>query len=113
MEDNSKTQWQELPRSPTIKRSMTTQECEYYRKVLVQSYKCADSDITHKFVKMTQDTDYNDPDINTYIKLVYRMKCVIADKPEDRIIYTIKVPIPENVQTRYTNTKKTHTQITM
>jgi hypothetical protein len=113
MQDNSKTQWQERPRAPTIKRNMTKDEIEEFRKALVLSAKCNNGDITSKIEVMNEKDDYGDPDIKDYVKLVYRQQCVFQDKPQNRVIYTIKIPIPDNVKARMNAVKRSPAQITL
>lgn len=88
-------QWQERSERPIAAREMSAHEIEEHRRNLVSSYKCADEDITFDFYKIFDD---NDEDRDDCILLKYKMKCVINGKPTIREVFSIKVPIPEEVK---------------
>ena len=95
-EKPSKTrQWQERSDRPIAARPMTPREIEEHRINLVQSYQCADSDITFGFQKIQ---DENDTDRDDCLWLRYTMKCVVSGRPAVREIFSIKLPIPEEVR---------------
>lgn len=95
-EKPSKTrQWQERSDRPIAARPMTPREIEEHRLNLVQSYQCADSDITFGFQKIL---DENDTDRDDCLWLRYTMKCVVSGRPAIREIFSIKLPIPEEVR---------------
>lgn len=94
-------QWHERSRAPIFKRNISTAEIEEFRRSLVASYKCNDSDIFHKFERIDWE---DDEDRFDYLLLNFIMNCVIFSIPQQRIIFSFKVPIPDRVkvQTRQT-----------
>ena len=89
-------QWRERSRNPTTTRSMTTIEIEEHRKNLVNSYNCADNEISIAFEKIK---DENDEDRDDCIWLKYLMDNISADGvPNKRIIFPIKIRIPESIR---------------
>lgn len=88
-------QWQERSERPIAARPMTTDEIEEHRINLVRSYQCEDSDITFDFQKIL---DENDEDRDDCLWLKYKMKCVVAGKPTVREVFSIKLPIPEELK---------------
>lgn len=95
---SSRRQWQERPRAPTIKREMPVEEIEYFRRTLVASYGCKDTDITYIFKKITEKYDIADDDMDNYIRLKYKMACVVSGTPKNKTIYECKIPIPERLK---------------
>lgn len=96
-------QWQERAERPIAVRPMTNDEIRHFKSVLVDSYQCDEKDITIHFQKIL---DEHDEDRDDCLWLKYKMKCVIAGKPEDRIIYTIKLPVPEEWKTKAENMRR-------
>ena len=92
---SEKRQWRERSRAPVAIRPMTGDEIEEHRRNLVASYQCEDSDITTEFQKIY---DENDEDRDDCLFLKYYMKCVVAGKPVVREIFTVKLPIPEELR---------------
>ena len=88
-------QWHERSDRPIAARPMTHVEIEEHRVNLVRSYQCDDKDITFDFQKIL---DENDEDRDDCLWLKYRMKCVISSKPSVRDVFSIKLPIPEEVR---------------
>lgn len=88
-------QWQEKSERPIAARPMTSAEIEDHRKNLVESYQCEDGDITIDFQKIQ---DENDEDRDDCLWLKYKMKCVVAGRPTVREIFSIKLPIPEELK---------------
>ncbi len=87
--------WHERSGKPIATRAMMKSEIEDYRKVLVNSYQCDNSDITFDFQKIT---DENDEDRDDCIWLKYKMRCMIDGKPSAREIFNIKLPIPDEIR---------------
>lgn len=92
---STRKQWHERSEKPIAQKYMTTAQIEQYRLVLVQSYKCLDSDIDYIFEKIL---DENDADRDDCIWLKYRLNCIVADKPQLRVVFVIKLPIPDRVK---------------
>lgn len=92
---SSNTQWQERSERPIATRPMTKAQIEEFRKYLVMSYKCDPDDITFDFEKIF---DENDEDRDDCLWLKYKMKTIWRGKPMDRIIFTTKLPIPEELR---------------
>jgi hypothetical protein len=92
---SDKRQWREKSQAPVISRVMTSDEIEEHRLNLIASYQCENSDITTCFEKIQ---DAADEDRDDCLWLHYKMKCVVAGKPVDRIIFTIKLPIPDELK---------------
>lgn len=88
-------QWQEKSERPIAVRAMTADEIEEHRFNLIQSYQCDDGDITYDFQKIQ---DENDEDRDDCLWLKYKMKCIIAGKPTVKDIFSIKLPIPEELK---------------
>jgi hypothetical protein len=88
-------QWQERSERPIAARAMTEYEIENHRMLLVASYQCDDTDITYDFQKIQ---DENDEDRDDCLWLKYKMKCVVAGKPTIKDVFSIKVPIPEELK---------------
>ena len=88
-------QWQERSERPIAARAMTEYEIENHRLLLVSSYQCDDTDITYDFQKIQ---DENDEDRDDCLWLKYKMKCITAGKPTIRDVFSIKVPIPEELK---------------
>lgn len=88
-------QWQERSERPIAARPMTTDEIEEHRINLVNSYQCNDSDISYDFQKIQ---DENDEDRDDCLWLKYKMKCIVAGKPTIREVFSIKLPIPEELK---------------
>jgi hypothetical protein len=89
-------QWQERSERPIATRSMTRKEIEEHRINLVSSYQCEDGDITYDFQKILNE---NDEDRDDCLLLIYKMKCIMGGKPTIRDIFSMKLPIPEEVRT--------------
>lgn len=88
-------QWQEKSERPIASRTMTKDDIEEHRRHLIQSYQCEDTDITYEFLKIT---DENDEDRDDCLWLKYKMKCVVSGAPVVRDIFSIKLPIPEDIR---------------
>jgi hypothetical protein len=88
-------QWQEKSERPIASKTMTSEQIEEHRLNLISSYQCADSDITYCFQKIQ---DENDEDRDDCLWLKYRMDCIIAGKPTTKDIFSIKIPIPEELK---------------
>jgi hypothetical protein len=74
---------------------MSKLEIEEHRINLVESYECNDGDIDYGFSRIQ---DENDEDRDDCLWLKYKMKCVVHGKPVVREIFSIKLPIPENIR---------------
>lgn len=96
-------QWQERSSAPVAARPMTSAEIEEHRLNLVASYKCEDKDISFEFQKII---DENDEDRDDCLWLKYKMKCIVNSKPTIREIYSLKIPIPEEVRRMAEQLKK-------
>lgn len=101
-------QWQERPRVPTIKKEMPMEEVEFFRRTLVRSYECKDTDITYVFKKISEKYDIKDEDMDNYIRLKYKFACVIAGVPQNKTIYVCKIPIPERIKKQVSTKIKNH-----
>lgn len=88
-------QWHERSERPVAARAMTKDDIEEHRRNLVLSYGCEDSDITYDFQKIF---DENDEDRDDCIWLKYKMKCIEMGKPRVKEIFTIKLPIPDELR---------------
>lgn len=91
-------QWQEKSKRPVAARPMDSKDIEDHKFRLLQSYDCTDeSDIVWDFFKIKDDDD--DEDRDDCLLLVYKLKCFDKDmNPWLRPIFTIKVPIPQNLK---------------
>lgn len=87
--------WHERSARPIASRVMTKIQIEEHRLNLVRSYKCRDDEITFDFQKIM---DENDEDRDDCLLLIYEMKCVVASKPVVREVFTIKLPIPDEIR---------------
>lgn len=96
-------QWQERSERPVAAQGMTKQQIEGHRRNLVKSYDCDDKDITYEFHKIS-DEDDEDRDDCLWIK--YKMKCVRLGKPVNQEIFSIKLPIPEDLKKMAEQMKK-------
>ena len=90
-------QWQEHSSKPIATRPITSAEIEEHRRNLVKSYGCFDKEITFVFEKIR---DEDDEDRDDCLLLIYKLKCVIASQPTNKIIFVLKIPIPEEVRRR-------------
>jgi len=88
-------QWQERAERPIASRPMGKEEIEEHRMNLVRSYGCENSDLTYGFQKIV---DENDEDRDDCIWLKYKMKCIVAGKPQNREVFAIKLPIPDEIR---------------
>jgi hypothetical protein len=104
---SNRRQWQERPRVPTIKREMPLEEIEYFRKSLVNSYGCKDSDITYEFKKINEKYDIKDEDMDNYLRLKYKHACIVHNVPQNKTIFTFKIPIPERLKKQVSTKVKT------
>ncbi len=89
--------WHERSGKPIATRPMMKSEIEDYRKVLVNSYGCDNTDITFDFQKIT---DEDDDDRDDCIWLKYKMRCISDDgkTTTTREIFNIKLPIPDEIR---------------
>lgn len=74
---------------------MTNEEIEEYRRILVMSYQCNDTDIKFDFEKIV---DVNDEDRDDCLWLVYKYTCIWYGKLVDREIARLKLPLPEEIR---------------
>jgi hypothetical protein len=92
------TQWREAPQKPIATKPMNMVEIENYRKLLVRRYECEDTDIWYKFIKIVNP---NDEDRDDCLWLQYLLKTFDHDNNIiDRIIYSLKLPVPEHIRKR-------------
>lgn len=98
-------QWQERSERPVITKPMTKSEIETLRRNLVDSYQCEDTDISYEFVKIK---DKDDEDSDDCLMLLYKMKCVRFGDEMIVNIFSIKIPIPENVKKMAEQMKQRH-----
>lgn len=98
-------QWQERSERPVETRVMNKADIEILRRNLVSSYRCEDSDIDFEFVKIK---DPNDEDSDDCLLLIYSMKCVRFGEPAVVRVFSIKIPIPENVRKLAEQMKQRH-----
>lgn len=96
-------QWHERSERPIAARPMTKEEIEEHRQNLIKSYGCNDSDITYDFQKIS---DEDDEDRDDCIWLKYKMKCVVAGKPTIKVIFVIKLPIPDELRRMAENLRR-------
>jgi hypothetical protein len=96
-------QWQEKSERPILTRPMTKAEIEEHRLNLVNSYQCNDSDITIDIQKIF---DEKDEDRDDCVWLKYKMRCVMNGKPVIREIFSIKLPVPEEIRRASAEMKK-------
>lgn len=85
-------QWQERGSIPINTKAMTKADIEEYRKILVKSYKCEDSDITHEFQKVAGDENCE------FLWLKYKMKYIANEMPTIKEIFSIKIPVPPELR---------------
>lgn len=97
---STKQQWHERSDRPVAAKYMTGTEIEYFKKVLLMSYKCVDpKDIEYYFEKIL---DENDEDRDDCLLLIYKMKQTGRDgNVSFRPIYRTKVPIPEHMRAKF------------
>jgi len=106
-------QWHERERGPTIKRIMLPHEIEFFKQVLINSYECRSDDITWTFEKFKHvNAEDDDQTINNddFLILTYRLKCVVHNVPQNRVVFKCKVPIPENVKRDYSQVRNQNQQ---
>lgn len=104
---SNRNQWQERADMPIINRSMTRAEIEEYRMRLVESYQCDPNDITWEFRRIAEDDDDDDRDDCLWLK--YKMKCVQYNKPCVRDVFSIKLPIPQEIKSRADEIRRAQT----
>jgi len=92
---SDKRQWRERSEKPIAARAMSSEEIEEYRHILAQSYECNIDDITTDFERIR---DENDEDRDDCLWLKYKMKHIKGGKQTTRVIFTIKLPIPEEIR---------------
>ena len=92
---SSRRQWQERSDRPVATRSMTREQIEEFRQVLANSYHCDIADISYEFEKIFNE---NDEDRDDCLILHYKMKSIWHGKPTLRTIYSLKLPIPEELK---------------
>jgi len=68
---------------------------EEFRRALVKSNGCKDTDITYKITRITDDQD---DDKNDFVNLTFYLNCSRIGQPINRRIYSLKVAIPEEVK---------------
>jgi hypothetical protein len=90
-------QWHERSERPIAARPMTKEQIVEFQSYLAMSYKCRPDDITYEFEKIF---DEKDEDRDDCLWLKYKMNTIWQGKPTMRIIYTIKLPIPEDLKMR-------------
>lgn len=88
-------QWQEKSEAPIITTCMTKTDILQFGRYLAQSYQCDNSDIEYDFEKIT---DENDEDREDCLWLKYKMKCGPLGKTILRVIYSIKIPVPDEIK---------------
>lgn len=88
----------EKAEAPIATRYMTEDEVEEYKHILVKSYPgFKTEDIFWKFHAIPEaDTDRED-----FIYLVYYMRTIKEGKKQDRVIFKLKLPVPDTVKERY------------
>lgn len=97
-------QWQERQEAPIAVRSMSPAEIENFRCIIAKSYKCKPDDITYEFKKIF---DKDDMDRDDCLLLRYNMVQLCAGKPTNRPIFSLKVPIPEEVRRMAEHVRRT------
>jgi len=82
---------------------MSAADIEETRRVLVASYKCDDSDIIWTFEGIDNEYDTNR---SGFLMLVYRMKSTWKNQSQNRVIFKMKVPVPEDLMARFEEIKR-------
>lgn len=78
-------------------------DIDEFRIVLAKSYYCNASDINYNFTKVdADDEEYKDKCIN----LNFTMKCLTEGQLNDRVIYSIKTLVPEEILQKYRMVKQ-------
>lgn len=90
-------QWQEKSMGPLAQRTMSKDDILYFQTVLAQSYNCEQADISYRFEKIR---DENDADRDDCLNLMYFLKGLKAGVEHHRCVYTLKIPIPEELKLR-------------
>ena len=90
-------QWQERASRPIASRYMSEEDIEYFRQVLEKSYACQPGEIKFGFRGIT---NANDPNFGTCLTVYYTIPHVDKGKSVQRIIYSIPMPIPDDVKSR-------------
>ena len=98
-------QWHERMRGPTIRQEITKENVEFFRRVLVKSYGCADADIYKSYEVITNE---NDEDKDNFMILNYMMNCVQNSMPITRIIYSHKIRIPDYMKQQAAQFARAH-----
>lgn len=94
---SDKLQWQETSAAqPIAARRLTLEEIEEHRANLARSYKCDLADVEYAIESFGKDD--LDPDRLSCVLLVYRLKPVWRGKERGRIIWTQKIPVPEDIK---------------
>ncbi len=88
-------QWHEVVSAPLATREMSQQEMKEFRDVLARSYQCTPHEIEIEFEAIK---DERDEERNDCIVLKYVMKTLIDDAYSRRLIYRLKIPIPDRVK---------------
>lgn len=96
-------QWQEKSEKPVMTRVMTKYQIEELRRNLIASYDCEPEDISYTFHKIKDD---DDEDRDDCLWLKYNMKCIRYGKPVVIDIFTIKLPIPDEIKNMGEQIKK-------
>ncbi len=90
-------QWQGRQNHPVMTRTISRVEIEELRCNLVASYGCPNADITFDFQRINDEAD---EDRFNCLYLKYKLKCINAGKPTVREIFSLKIPVPEEVLLR-------------
>jgi hypothetical protein len=88
-------QWQERSERVESIRPLTVEEIEDHLANLIASYGCEEDDISYTFSKIK---DNEDEDRDDCLLLIYKMNCIIKNTPTTRDVFTIKVPVPEDLK---------------
>jgi hypothetical protein len=88
-------QWQEHASNPTMVKPMDKSQIEELRQNLVGSYNCDNADITVVFERII---DENDEDRDDCLMLKYVFRYIHRGKIQYKDVFSIKVPIPEDIK---------------
>lgn len=96
-------QWHEKSYKPIAIKSMDSDEIEEHRLNLVASYQCNDNEIAYEFIKIQ---DENDEDRDDCLWLIYKLNSIRKGKLGWHPIYSLKVPIPEEIRAKAANLRR-------
>lgn len=93
---STQAQWQERVARPVAAREMTPEEITYFRAVLANVERAADTGVRVQFRRIR---DVNDEDRNDCMYLEYlAMRGAPGGRQHEQVIWRMKIPVPERIR---------------